>query len=111
MYDIHIELVPVDQGGFKLMMLKQSQDSLQSRHVLPNWYELVGHAVMYSACNVSGKMIKMWKWSQQTSLRWYVSSLSASANEETKLFFFSDDLANVLVLSGSFIFGKEGEAH
>lgn len=98
------------QSGFKLMMLKRSQDSLQTRHVLPNWYQCVGHAVMYSACNVSGKTIEMWKWSQQSSLRWYVSSLSASANEETELC-FPDDLPNALLLSGSLILGMEREVH
>lgn len=62
--------------------------------------------VMCSARNMSGKVIEMWKWSQQISLSWDVSSLSSSVNEATKLYFPSD-LASALRLSGSLILGIE----
>lgn len=47
--------------------------------------------------------------SQQTSLRWDVSTPSASANEETELC-VPGRLTRALLLSGSLILGMEGKA-
>lgn len=88
-YDIHIEPVPIFQNGFKLMTLKWSQYSLQTRHVLPNWYQRVGHVVIYSACNVSGEASKKWKWSQQTSLRWSAVCLRVLTRKPSCIYLFT----------------------